>query len=322
VKQFIVAAVLLLSACQTQLPRATLEVNHTLTGKIWAVTNGQFVDYDDLITAASKSTFVLLGEKHDNPDHHIHQTSILRSLIKAGRRPAVAFEMLNWDQETSLNAFLKSNPMDASGLGEAVQWQDTGWPAWDMYAPIANTAFAAGSPIIAANFPRNWSRKLARQGFEALPADIFARSKLDVPLSQEQTGRLEDDLFMSHCKMMPKAHLGSVIKVQRARDAVLADALIQSLEDRTSAVLIAGSGHVRSDRAVPRYLRLRLPGTKITSVAFIEVQEDAQVPDDYAEQYGDSFPFDYVWFTARLENIDPCEKFKAQLQNMKKKKKN
>ncbi|MBT3790413.1 MAG: ChaN family lipoprotein [Alphaproteobacteria bacterium] len=319
-KKFIAAAFLLLTACQSQLPRATLEVDHALTGKIWAVTNEQFVGYDDLIAASSKATFVLLGEKHDNPDHHIHQTTILRSLIKAGRRPAVAFEMLNWDQEAALNAFLKSNPMDAAGLGEAVQWQDTGWPSWDMYAPIANTAFAAGSPIIAANFPRSWSRKLARQGFDALPADIFARSKLDIPLNEEQTRRLEDDLFESHCKMMPKAHLGSVFKVQQARDAVLADALIQSLDNRSSVVLIAGSGHVRSDRAVPRYLRLRLPDTTIVSVAFIEVQEEAQAPDDYAEQYGGALPFDFVWFTARLENIDPCEKFKAQLQKMKKKK--
>jgi len=227
--------------------------------------------------------------------------------------------MLDWNQQTALDAYLKSQPMDASGLGNAVKWQDTGWPNWDWYAPIANTAFSGGSQIIAANFPRILSPKLARQGFDALPADVLARSKLEIPLSSDQLGRLEDDIFISHCKMMPRKHLGAVIKVQQARDAVLADAVVEALKESDSVVLIAGSGHVRTDRAVPRYLKLRQQNAQVLSMAFVEVQDGALIPGDYAEQYGGALPFDFVWFTARLEDIDPCEKFKAQLQKMKKK---
>jgi uncharacterized iron-regulated protein len=311
--------VLFLAACQTQTPRATLHMDHVLTGKIWSVARGNFISYEKLVASASKAKFVLLGEKHDNPDHHIFQARLLRSLIDAGNKPAVAFEMLDWDQQAAVDAWLKSQPMDANGLGNAVNWQDTGWPNWDWYAPIAKAALDAGSPIFAANFPRSWSRKLARQGFDALPADVLARSKLEIPLSADKSKRLEDDIFISHCEMMPRKHLGAVIKVQQARDAVLADALVQTSRKNESAVLIAGSGHVRTDRAVPRYLKLRQPDAKIFSIAFIEVQSDGHNPVDYADQYGGALPFDFVWFTARLEDIDPCEKFKAQLQKMKKK---
>jgi uncharacterized iron-regulated protein len=319
VKWLAVAALLLLTACQTRLPAAPLGLDHGLTNKIWSVETRQVVSYDALVKAASSATFVLLGEKHDNPDHHSYQARILQSLIGTGKRPAVAFEMLNWDQQVTVDAYIKSRTMDASGLGDALKWQDTGWPSWDWYAPIANAALAAGSPIIAANFPRSWSRKLARQGFTALSADMLARSKLDVPLSPSQSKQLEDDIFVSHCEMMPRKHLGAVIKVQQARDAVLADAMVEVLKTRDSAVLIAGSGHVRKDRAVPRYLGLRLPGKKTVSIAFMEVHSDALSPADYAKQYGGTLPFDYVWFTARLEDADPCEKFKAQLKRMKKK---
>jgi uncharacterized iron-regulated protein len=312
-------ALLLLTACQTQLPRATLYTDHDLTNKIWSVSGAEFIPREELIKAASKAKFVLLGEKHDNPDHHRYQAEILRSLIKAGRRPAVAFEMLTWEQQTALDGFVKSRPKNAAGLGKAVKWQQSGWPDWSWYAPIADAALVAELPIVAANFPRSHSRKLARQGFAALPANLLFRSKLDVPLSSEQFKRLEDDIFVSHCEMMPRKHLGAVIKVQQARDAVLADALIEGLNSNDGAVLIAGSGHVRSDRAVPRYLRLRQPEARIFSLAFIEVDGDTQSPADYAEPWGGSFPFDYVWFTARLEDIDPCEKFRTQLQKMKKK---
>ena len=313
-------ALLALTACQTSIPQAPLGKDHALTGKIWSVTDARFVSYEDLLSAASEATFVLLGEKHDNPDHHRHQATITRDLIKAGQKPAVAFEMLTWDQQPALDAHLKSRPADVRGLGEAVNWAKSGWPDWSLYAPIADASLAGRSPIIAANFPRTLSRKLGRQGFAALPAGVLARSKLDVPLTTKQTARLEEDIYLSHCKMMPKAHLGPVVKVQQARDAVLADALVEATRNQPTAILIAGSGHVRNDRAVPHYLRLRQPGKRIFSLAFLEVQDDDPSPSDYVEPYGDSLPFDYIWFTARLEDIDPCEKFKAQLQKMKKKK--
>ena len=312
---------LVLAACQSTIPHAPLGTDHELTGKIWSVAEARFVPYEDLLSTASRATYVLLGEKHDNPDHHQLQTTVLKGLIEREIRPAIAFEMFNWDQQPAIDYHLESSPLDASGLGEAVKWSKSGWPDWSFYAPIADVALAAGRPIIAANFPRSLSRKLGRQGFSALPAEILSRSKLDVSLSKEQTARLEEDIYLSHCKMMPKAHLGPVVKVQQARDAVLADALVEATRSQPAVVLIAGSGHVRNDRAVPHYLKLRQPDATVLSLAFLEVQDDAPSPSDYAEPYGDSLPFDYVWFTARLEDIDPCEKFKAQLQKMKKKKK-
>jgi uncharacterized iron-regulated protein len=312
-------AMLLLAGCQNSVPRAELDISHPLTGRIWSVADKQFVNYGDLINRASSSDFVLLGEKHDNPDHHLHQAAILRSLVDAGHRPTVAFEMLTWDQQAAVDAFIKSQPMDASGMGSAVGWQKSGWPSWSMYLPIADYALAGGLPIVAANFPRSFSRKLARQGFDALPADLLARSKLDVPLSKAQSKQLEEDIFQSHCQMMPRKHLGPVVKVQQARDAVLADALVQANLNNAGAVLIAGSGHVRTDRAVPRYLKLGRPDAKVLALAFQEVQTSATSPKDYTGPYGGNFPFDFVWFTARIEDIDPCEKFKAQLQKMKKK---
>ncbi len=30
------------------------------------------------------------------------------------------------------------------------------------------------------------------------------------------------------------------------------------------------------------------------------------------------FPFDYVWFTPRVDDLDPCEKFEKQLEGLRK----
>src|SRR5437762_2420086 len=109
-------------------------------------------------TAVSGARCVLLGERHDHPEHHQFQAWLLRRMVDAGRRPAVAFEMLDTTQAPALARHLAAAPRDAAGLGEAVGWRAAGWPAWRLYQPIADTALAAGLPIVAANLPATAAR--------------------------------------------------------------------------------------------------------------------------------------------------------------------
>jgi len=79
------------------------------------------------------------------------------------------------------------------------------------------------------------------------------------------------------------------------------------------AVLIAGDGHVRLDRGVPMVLRLKGAGSKVASVAFLEVSKGVTDPQAYAKHFfADSLPFDFVWFTPRIDDSDPCEEFKKK----------
>jgi uncharacterized iron-regulated protein len=80
---------------------------------------------------------------------------------------------------------------------------------------------------------------------------------------------------------------------------------------RDGAVLIAGAGHVRRDRGVPVHLARQVPDATIASVAFVEVDAAASKPGDYAARFGtETLPFDYVWFTPKADDDDPCAKLK------------
>jgi hypothetical protein len=83
---------------------------------------------------------------------------------------------------------------------------------------------------------------------------------------------------------------------------------------RDGAVLIAGAGHVRVDRGVPRVLALLVPGARVVSVAFVEVADGWTRPADYAARFGSGtrLPFDYIWFTARVDNVDPCARLRRR----------
>lgn len=62
---------------------------HALTGKVWDVTAQRFVDPSAVVEHAAAVRFVLLGEIHDNAEHHRIQARILEELLKRGRRPAL-----------------------------------------------------------------------------------------------------------------------------------------------------------------------------------------------------------------------------------------
>lgn len=73
------------------------------------------------------------------------------------------------------------------------------------------------------------------------------------PADATQIAAMEADIVNGHCgQRPPPEQLTRFVAAQRARDLAMTNALDAASGDGT--VLIAGAGHVRRDRAVPRYL--------------------------------------------------------------------
>ncbi len=260
--------------------------------------------------------FVLLGEKHDNPDHHRLQARLLQSLVRAGRRPALVLEMLEVEQQGAVDAFLGAPgaPPSATGFGEAVGWAESGWPPLSEYAPVLEVALAAKLPIVAGNFARDEARALVKEGLSALPAQRVSKLRLDLALPEPLESALASELRDSHCGHLPERLIAPMALAQRARDAQMAAVMVQvgslaaapSASSAAGAVLIAGAGHARRDRGVPYYLALDAPGAPLVSLALLEVQGAASEPSAYLDA---PESFDYVWFTPRHSDEDPCAAF-------------
>ena len=58
----------------------TVQADHPSVGTILRMSDGAELDEAALLAAARRHRFVLLGEKHDNPDHHRLQARLLRKL--------------------------------------------------------------------------------------------------------------------------------------------------------------------------------------------------------------------------------------------------
>jgi uncharacterized iron-regulated protein len=302
--------VLVARARAAEPPGAGLGQDHPLNGRIWDVARARFVTRDELAGAVSGARFALLGERHDHPEHHALQAWLVRRMTEAGRRPAVAFEMLDTTQAAALARHLAAAPRDAEGLGDAVGWKTSGWPEWRLYQPIAEAALAAGLPIVAANIPSAVARAAVRGDLSGLDVALVRRHGLDRPAPTQRA--LEDEIRAAHCGALPDRLIPGMVLAQRARDATMAERLVAA-GATDGAVLIAGAGHVRSDLGVPAALATLAPDARVAAVAFVEVTDDWTAPPDYAAPFGAGrLPFDYVWFTARADNADHCARLRTR----------
>ncbi len=288
--------------------------DHPLAGRIYDVAAKRMIAPAELYARLAEAEFVLLGEKHDNPDHHRLQARVIDRLNRKHAAMLVAFEMIDDSQAPALAAHLAARPNDVDGIRQAVDWDDSGWPHWSLYRPVFAAALAGGGTLIGANFARQEARRIAKDGTEAAFPDLVPRFALDRPLPADQAEALATVLRESHCNQMPEHMVAPMTRVQRARDALMATRLLDRAEDSGVAVLIAGGGHTRGDWGVPAYLRRERPDAKIVNLAFAEVDGEFVEPGDYRLAY------DYLWFTPRRDEEDPCVKFKKQLQQFRKKK--
>ena len=135
--------------------------DHPLVGTIW---NSDFeaVTISELEKALANARFVLLGEIHDNPDHHRLQARLIDGLVSKGRRPAIVFEMIPANLQPELDRHVKGGVREASKLGKALRWEERGWPDWGIYQPIAEAALQAALPLKAGDSAQMCKRRSPR----------------------------------------------------------------------------------------------------------------------------------------------------------------
>lgn len=297
---------------RTETWRSPLHQDHPLVGTIWDVRKGRPVEEPALLAELSQARFVLLGERHDNPDHHRLQARLVEALTGSGRKPVLAFEMLDVEQQSAIDEALARAPGNPDVIAQAIAWERSGWPDWSLYRPIFAVGTERGLRIVGANLPRAQVKELVTRGLDALAPETRTRLGLETPLPEDLARAMRTEMHESHCGHLPESMLEPMVLAQRARDAQMADSLRSTALD-DGAILITGAGHARTDRGVPAQLARLAPGLPVRSLAFLEVSPEAREPRDYVPSDSPGgLPYDYVWFTPAIEREDPCAVFRER----------
>jgi len=281
VRLLLILALTALAACQSIAPPP-------IGGRIVDLRNGQAVTPQVLVERAAKAPRLVLGEQHDNPDHHLLQVWLLRAL--AGQRPqgSLLLEMLTPSQQPRIDRVRQSTalPEDLPG---ALGWSP-GWD-WSLYGPVVEFALVQDYPLLAANLDSDEIQHFYQQA-PGLPG---ARSNAG-PVKRV----LLEQIRESHCGLLPESQMPAMLAVQQQRDRRMAERLLQA---PAPALLFAGAWHARRDVGVP--LHAPDTGEAQAPLVIMLAQEGSEVTAAMA---------DYVWFTPATPPQDYCAQMRERFQ--------
>ena len=284
--------------------QSRLNLEHELVGLIWSSASQDFVPVTDFLSSIEDSKYLILGEKHDNPDHHALQLSILNHLLDLDKVSLVSFEMMDTSSQSLLDGLLQAKIDNLDSLKAHLEWDDEGWD-WSFYGPLIYSSYISGVGLAASNITN--SRMMEIYGLDELPSELDIFDDLTMT-------RLMQDIDESHCGLLPESQFPAMVRVQQGRDYSMATSLASEKEEQIK-VLIAGNYHARKDLGVPRYLIAsdpELSDSEIVSVSFMEVAQDETDPTMYSQATGNVAPFDFLWFTPVVSEEDYCSSLREE----------
>jgi len=276
--------------------------DHELVGKIWDTHKDVWLTAKQLNNELLHYDYILLGEIHNNPDHHNLQADIINFLATSNVKPSVVMEMLSQkDWQKQPQTWNKYDEL----LALAGMLND-GWP-WELYSPILQSVVDHQLKLFAGNISSNELHRWSNDQSTDKKTDLL----FEYSYTSDNFTTLKKNIINSHCGHANQDFVNFMLRAQMQRDRIMATSLVGK---DIPVVFIAGSEHVRNDYAVPMQLRRKFKQTSYLSVAFISVVEGEDDPQAYLQ--GDSALYDILYFTPSHTNEDPCEKFRKQLKNM------
>lgn len=274
-------AALLLSACQH------VAAPPPITGEIRDLRNGQSLTAQELLARLARPERLIVGEQHDNRDHHQLQLWLLQAMGQRRAQGSLLLEMLTPDQQPRVDAVRRA-PTLPNDLPGALAWQ-SGWD-WDLYGPIVRFALGQPYPLLAANLDNSQMRAFYKQ------PPMLSGARSNAPAVKEV---LLEQISESHCGLLPKSQMPAMLAVQQQRDRRMAERLIAA---PMPSLLFAGAYHARKDVGVPQHV-LDL-GEREAPTVLLLAERGSQVTPAMA---------DYVWFTPATPAQDYCAQMHEQM---------
>ena len=301
---FLYSTAEILSVCLAENWKAPYFQDHHLVGKIWDTHKNSWLTEKQLFTELLEYDYILLGEAHTNPDHHILQARIIDHISTNGEKPVVVMEMLaskQWQQQPRVWEELEKLKIETKAHNDK-------WP-WGLYAPILQSIVQHQLELAAGNISRSdlhaWSQHRGTLTEDKLKKEFY--------INDEQILQLKKDIIDSHCGHANLGFVQFMVQSQLKRDEVLTTNLVSNT---SPVVLIAGSGHIKNNYAVPMQLRKQFLKFSYLTISFKPVVPNLVNVENYIGE--NSSVFDILYFTPSQTNQDPCIRFRKQLEKLHK----
>ena len=236
------------------------EAEHCLAPGNWALPAGAktaVVTPDAALAAVRDARFVLLGEAHDQTDHHRWQLHALGMLLAQRGKLVLGLEMFPRRTQAVLDRWV------AGELSEQQLLHDSEWNSvWgfdpELYLPLFHFARLQRVPMVALNVERKLVRDVGERGWAAIPAAAREGVGDPAPASPAYRDQLRQ-IYALHARTenSDEQAFDRFVESQLLWDRAFAEALDGAARKYPGALVVGiiGSGHLRNGHGVPQQLR-------------------------------------------------------------------
>lgn len=214
---------------------------------------------DDALFALARRNAVLLGEAHEEAEHHRWQLYTISVLNNQRPDLVLGFEMFPRRVQPVLDRWSKGELTEAEFLREVGWWEIWGTEP-ELYLPLFHFARMHRVPMLALNVNRSTVRAVSTRGLEALSPEEREHVGDPAPASAEYRDRLFE-VYKQHPTGSEAAGADSegfrrFVQAQTFWDRAMAEAIAGAhRHDRRPLVVgIMGQGHVEYDDGVAHQL--------------------------------------------------------------------
>ncbi len=204
---------------------------------------------NDAIAALAKRAVLLLGESHDDAEHHRWQLHTIAALFSHRPDLVLGFEMFPRRVQPVLDRWSRGELSEAAFLREA-DWLQVWGANTELYLPLFHFARMHRLPMLALNVDRATNQRVAAQGLAAVPRVEREGVGDPAPAASSYRDRLFES-FKEHPAGGGQASAGSerferFVEAQLFWDRAMAEAIAAARRDGRQPLVVGiiGSGHV------------------------------------------------------------------------------
>jgi len=220
-----------------------------------------------ILAAMAKRDVVLLGEQHDEDDHHRWQVQTLAALHALRPNMLIGFEMFPRRMQPALDRWV-AGELTVKQLLQQSEWDEVWNMPADLYLPLFQFARINRIPMVALNIDHKLIQAIADKGWDAVAQE--AREGVSRAAAPAEAYRdFLFEIYREHARLRGKdgaqvrksdPAFRHFVDSQTTWDRAMAQALARRViagpaGEKPLVVGVMGTGHLRFGYGVPHQLR-------------------------------------------------------------------
>lgn len=272
---------------EKNIPAMEFGLNYLLDRPLRGVAVEKSRSFTEIMDEVAASRVIYVGETHVNQADHLLQYRVLEATYKRHADIAIGMEMFNRSVQEVLDAYVAGELSEQEFLKKSHYFKHWGYE-YGFYRDILQFARKHKLPVVALNLDKEIvSNTFKNGGIAALDAEVKEELPQERDLAMPGYRKRLSGVFQHHSgPHFNDDKLSTFVQAQALWDETMAETIADFLKDHaeTKMVVIAGSGHVVKENAIPPRVARRIP---VSQSVLVTVKEGDLVPNEA----------DYVFFS-------------------------